>query len=108
MQALWREGDAAVLAAAQRFQQGGGEWLSRQSGAWDCSPARPKGRRCQPALTQEGNMPFMEAPRSLACACACACAFSTGRRVTADAELQLFLMAQRSRAQMERNGKGRA
>lgn len=64
----------------------------------------PKAVRCQPALTQEGNMPFMEAPRSLACACACA--ISTGRRVTADAVLQLFLMAQRSPGQMERKGKG--
>lgn len=66
----------------------------------------PKAVRCQPALTQEGNMPFMEAPRSLACACACA--FSTGRRVTADAVLQLFLMAQRSPGQMEGKGKGGA
>lgn len=64
----------------------------------------PKAVRCQPALTQEGNMPFMEAPRSLACACA----FPTGRGVSADAVLQLFLTDQRSRGQMERKGKGRA
>lgn len=64
----------------------------------------PKAVRCQPALTQEGNMPFMEAPRSLACACA----FSTGRGVSADAVLQLFLTDQRSRGRVESKGKGRA
>lgn len=86
---------------ARRWGNGSGGSL----GPGTAAQPGPKAVRCQPALTQEGNMPFMEAPRSLACACTCA--ISTGRRVTADAVLQLFLMARRSPGQMERKGKGK-
>lgn len=73
------EGDAAVLAAAQRFQQGGGEWLSRKAGAWDCSPARPKGGLFSVCSDAGGKHAFQGSTQILAL-CVCGGEITTGKK----------------------------
>lgn len=99
------EGDAAVLAAAQRFQQGGGEWLSRKAGAWDCSPARPKGGLFSVCSDAGGKHAFQGSTQILAL-CVCVGGDHHREEDPADAGLQLFLMAQNSKDQLGRKGKG--
>lgn len=63
LQALLR--DAAVLAAAQRFQQGGGACSEAGWRSGTAAQSGPKAVCSGSALTQEGNTPFMEARRVL-------------------------------------------